>query len=142
MARNGSGTYSLPQPPFTPGTTISSSAVNSDLSDIGAALTQSISKDGQTVYTGNQPMGGNKLTGLGAGTSPNDSVRLAQVADGSINYGGVAGGTADKTRPRSMSRSMPTARRRSKARWWKSATPPSTPPAPPASAWTRSRTSR
>lgn len=95
MARNGSGTYSLPQPPFTAGTTISSSAVNSDLSDIGAALTQSISKDGQTVYTGNQPMGGNKLTGLGAGSSPNDSVRVSQVADGAINYGGTAGGTAD-----------------------------------------------
>lgn len=95
IARNGSGTYSLPQPPFTPGTTIASSAVNSDLSDIAAALTQSISRDGQTVYTGNQPMGGNKLTGLGAGTSPTDSVRVSQVADGSINYGGVAGGTAD-----------------------------------------------
>jgi hypothetical protein len=95
MARNGSGTYSLPQPPFTPGTTIASSAVNSDLSDIGAALTQSISKDGQTVYTGNQPMGGNKLTGLGIGSSPADSVRVSQVADGAINYGGTAGGTAD-----------------------------------------------
>jgi hypothetical protein len=95
MARNGSGTYSLPQAPFTPGTTIASAAVNSDLSDIGAALTQSISKDGQTVYTGNQPMGGNKLTGLGIGSSPADSVRVSQVADGAINYGGTAGGTAD-----------------------------------------------
>jgi hypothetical protein len=95
ISRNGSGTYTLPQPPFTPGTTIASSAVNSDLSDIAAALTQSISKDGQTVYTGNQPMGGNKLTGLGAGTALTDSVRLGQVSDGSINYGGVAGGTAD-----------------------------------------------
>jgi hypothetical protein len=95
MSRNGSGTYSLPQPPFTAGTTIASSAVNSDFSDIAAALTQSISKDGQTVYTGNQPMGGNKLTGLGVGTSPTDSVRVSQVADGAINYGGVAGGTAD-----------------------------------------------
>lgn len=95
MSRNGSGTYSLPQPPFTAGTTIASSAVNSDFSDIAAALTQSISKDGQTVYTGNQPMGGNKLTGLGAGTALTDSVRLSQVADGAINYGGTAGGTAD-----------------------------------------------
>lgn len=95
MSRNGSGTYSLPQPPFTAGTTIASSAVNSDFSDIAAALTQSISKDGQTVYTGNQPMGGNKLTGLGVGSALTDSVRLSQVADGAINYGGTAGGTAD-----------------------------------------------
>jgi hypothetical protein len=91
MSRNGSGTYTLPQPPFTPGTTIASSAVNSDLSDIAAALTQSISKDGQTVYTGNQPMGGNKLTGLGAGTSPGDSVNVGQVIAGGLTYSAATG---------------------------------------------------
>lgn len=94
MSRNGSGTYTLPQPPFVSGTTISSTAVNSDLSDIAAALTQSISKDGQTAYTGNQPMGGNKLTGLGAGTASTDSVNMSQLY-GTPIYGGVGGGTAD-----------------------------------------------
>lgn len=95
MARNGTGTYTLPQPPFVPNTTISSTAVNSDLSDIAAALTQSISKDGQTTYTGNQPMGNNKLTGLAAGTALTDSVNMSQIAAGTATYGGVAGGTAD-----------------------------------------------
>jgi microcystin-dependent protein len=52
MPRNGNGSYSLPQPAFSPGTTISSSAVNSDFSDIAAALTSSISSDGQTPITG------------------------------------------------------------------------------------------
>lgn len=52
MARNGTGTYSLPNPAFTPGTTISSAAVNGDLSDIATALTQSVSADGQTIITG------------------------------------------------------------------------------------------
>lgn len=52
MPRNGSGTYTLPQAAFVPGTTISSSAMNSDLSDIAAALTQSVSADGQTPFTG------------------------------------------------------------------------------------------
>lgn len=51
MPRNGSGTYSLPQASFVPGTTISSSAVNSDFSDIATALTSSISADGQTPIT-------------------------------------------------------------------------------------------
>lgn len=51
MPRNGAGSYSLPQPPFVPGTTISSSAVNSDLSDIASALTSSIAADGQTSIT-------------------------------------------------------------------------------------------
>lgn len=52
MPRNGSGTYTLPQTAFVPGTTISSAAVNSDFSDIAAALTQSLSADGQTPITG------------------------------------------------------------------------------------------
>src|SRR6266446_6509737 len=39
MPFNGSGVYSLPQTPFVTNTTISSSAVNSDFSDIAAALT-------------------------------------------------------------------------------------------------------
>lgn len=95
MPRNGSGQYLLPQPAFVPGTTIASSPMNSDLSDIGAALSQSISKDGQTTYTGNQPMGGNKLTGLGDGTASTDSVNLGQVADGVLTYGGVATGSAN-----------------------------------------------
>jgi hypothetical protein len=52
MPRNGSGTYSLPVGPFTPGTVISSSDVNSDFSDIATALTGSLAADGQTQLTG------------------------------------------------------------------------------------------
>lgn len=52
MPRNGSGTYSLPQAPFVPGTVISSAAVNSDLNDIASALTGSLPRDGQAGMTG------------------------------------------------------------------------------------------
>lgn len=52
MPRNGSGTYTLPQAAFTPSTTISSAAVNSDLSDIAAQITNSVAADGQTAMTG------------------------------------------------------------------------------------------
>lgn len=52
MPRNGSGTFSLAKPPFVPGTTISSSDVNSDFSDIATGLTNSIATDGQTPITG------------------------------------------------------------------------------------------
>ena len=48
MPRNGSGQYSLPEAAFIPGSTISSSAVNSDFSDIASALTGSVASDGQT----------------------------------------------------------------------------------------------
>lgn len=52
MPRNGSGTYTLPQPPFVAGTVISSAAVNSDFSDIASALTGSLPRDGQAGMTG------------------------------------------------------------------------------------------
>jgi hypothetical protein len=74
-ARDGSGSYSLPQAAFVPGTTVESEKVNSNFSDIGAALTQSLSKDGQTTPTASLPMGGFKLTGLGAGTGNGESIR-------------------------------------------------------------------
>ena len=52
MPRNGSGTYTLPQPPFVTGTVISSAAVNSDFSDIATALTGSLPRDGQAGMSG------------------------------------------------------------------------------------------
>lgn len=52
MPRNGTGTYSLPQPPFVAGTVISSAAVNSDFNDIATALTGSLPRDGQAGMTG------------------------------------------------------------------------------------------
>lgn len=56
MSRNGSGIYTLPEPPFVPLTTISSTAVNSDLSDIATALTGSLARDGQGGMTAVLPL--------------------------------------------------------------------------------------
>jgi hypothetical protein len=75
MSRNGAGTYTLPAGnPVVTGTTISSTWANNTLSDIATALTQSLAKDGQTVPTANIPMGGFKLTGLGAPTVAGDAL--------------------------------------------------------------------
>lgn len=53
MPRNGLGAYTLPAGnPVVTGTTISSTTQNNTLNDIAAALTQSISADGQTPFTG------------------------------------------------------------------------------------------
>ena len=80
MARNGSGTYNLATGnPVSTGTTISSTWANNTLSDIASALTQSVSKDGQTTLTGNLPAGNNKLTGLSAGSTDGDSLRFEQL---------------------------------------------------------------
>lgn len=82
MSRNGSGTYSAPVNSWNP-------AINNVLAtpadwqailnDISSALSQSLSKDGQTTATGNLPMGGFKLTGLGNGTNSGDSVSWQQL---------------------------------------------------------------
>lgn len=80
MPRNGSGTYQLPAgQPVVTGTVISSSTFNTLTTDLANALTQSISKDGQTPATANLPMGGFKLTGLGNGSASTDSITYGQV---------------------------------------------------------------
>ena len=52
MARNGSGTYSLPEDAFVFDTVIEETKVNSNFSDIATEITNSIDKDGQTPITG------------------------------------------------------------------------------------------
>lgn len=80
MPRNGSGTYQLPAgQPVVTGTVISSSTFNTLTNDLANALTQSLSKDGQTPATANLPMGGFKLTGLANGSASTDSVSYGQV---------------------------------------------------------------
>lgn len=49
MPFNGSGTFNLAQPAFVTLTPISSSAMNSDLSDIASGLTNALTKDGQST---------------------------------------------------------------------------------------------
>lgn len=55
MPFNGSGVYSPPNPPTFPavsGQTIEAAKFNAIITDLAAALTQCITKDGQTVITG------------------------------------------------------------------------------------------
>ena len=81
MPFNGSGTYTLPAGnPVTTGTTISSTTTNSTNSDIATALSNCVTRDGQSPATANLPLGGFKVTGLAAGTSNGDSVRYEQLS--------------------------------------------------------------
>lgn len=87
MARDGSGNYNLPAGnPVSTGGTISSTWANNTMTDIASALTQSVSKDGQTAMTGNQPMGGNKHTNVGNASARNEYAALGQVQDGAGTY--------------------------------------------------------
>lgn len=66
VAFNGSGTYNLPAGnPVVTGTTITSGWANSTLSDVAVALTNCITRDGQSPATNNIPFGGYRLTGIG-----------------------------------------------------------------------------
>jgi len=94
MSRNGSGTYSLPVNswnPATNGTPATAADYQALINDIAAAITQSLSKDGQTAMTGNLPAGGNKITGLAAGTTAGDSVRYEQLP-ATVNWRGYIDG--------------------------------------------------
>jgi hypothetical protein len=87
MARNGSGTYTLPAGnPVVTGTTISSTWANNTLNDIGNAMTASLAYDGQTVPVANLPMGGYLHTGVANATARTNYAAAGQVQDGTFQY--------------------------------------------------------
>lgn len=95
MARDGSGTYSLPEAPFVYNTVIDESAVNNNFSDIASALTASLAKDGQTNPSANLPMANFKHTGVGNASARDHYAATGQVQDSSFTWCGTAGGTAN-----------------------------------------------
>ncbi len=92
MPRNSVGTYTLPQAPFVPNTTISSSAVNSDLSDIASALTSSIASNGVTPIT--SPIKFTSGTSAAPGITFTSDASTGVYLPGSDKIGLAAGGDA------------------------------------------------
>src|SRR5690349_17952450 len=94
MSRDGAGTYNLPPGnPVVTEAVISSTTHNTTMSDVATALTQSISKDGQTTYTANQSMGGFKHTQVADATARNQYATAAQVQDGNLTLISAVSGT-------------------------------------------------
>lgn len=93
MSFNGSGTFQINTAgqPVVAGTVITATAFNALTADLATGLSTCVTKDGQTTVTANLPMGGNKLTGLGAGTLGTDSARLSQVQGNITSLLGVTG---------------------------------------------------
>lgn len=79
MPRDGTGSYALPNPDVATGTPISSADENATRDDIATALTGSLARDGQGGMTGNLPMGGNRITGLGAPGANDEAARRRDV---------------------------------------------------------------
>jgi microcystin-dependent protein len=87
MARDGNGNYSLPVGnPVVTGTTISSTTHNNTTSDMASALTQSLSKDGQTAPTDDLQMASFKHTAVGAAEARDQYATAGQVQDGELGY--------------------------------------------------------
>ena len=79
MSRNGSGTYTLPAGnPVVTGTTIASTWANNTMTDLAAALTDSVAADGQTPMTGSLDLNTHKIVNLVAGTASGDAIEFAQ----------------------------------------------------------------
>ena len=87
MSRNGSGVYSLPAGnPVVTGTTIASTWANNTMTDLAAALTDSVAADGQTSMTGNLNVNSNKIVNLATPTLSTDAVTKA-YADALVSGG-------------------------------------------------------
>ena len=87
MSRNGSGTYTLPAGnPVVTGTTIASTWANNTMTDLAAALTDSVAADGQTSMTGNLNVNSNKIVNLATPTLSTDAVTKA-YADALVSGG-------------------------------------------------------
>lgn len=94
MPYNGSGVFSLVAGnPVVTGTIISSTWANNTLSDIANnGLTNALTKDGQQTPTGNIPMGGFRLTGLGDAVNLQDATTAKQIQNGGlVTLAAVAG---------------------------------------------------
>ena len=103
MPRNGSGNFSLPaiNSPVVDGTLITASNFNAITADLSTAITNSIATNGESVVTGNIPMSGYRMTGMGNGVLAQDSATVGQVtlsanlaaSTGSSLVGHIATGT-------------------------------------------------
>ena len=77
MPRNGSGQYNPLTNTWNPpvnGVLATGSDFQAQLNDISAAISQSVSKDGQTPMTASFPMGNNSIVGIASGTAAAPSI--------------------------------------------------------------------
>lgn len=101
MPYNGSGTYSPPAASFPAVTTtvISSTKYNAVVTDQASALSNCMTRDGQSPPTGNIPMGNKKLTGLAAPTLAGDAVSLDATLGITLTGGATSKWTASGAGP-------------------------------------------
>lgn len=86
MPFDPSGNYALPAgSTAVTGTTILAVTHNSPVSDIAAALSQTLVKDGRAPMTGNLQMGTNRIVELANGSASTDAATVGQIDDAVAN---------------------------------------------------------
>jgi hypothetical protein len=76
---------------------ISSSRMDQEMNGMAAGLSDCVTRDGQSPWLANLPAGGFKITGLGAGSGPGDSVRYEQVLKSASNLSDLASPVAARS---------------------------------------------
>jgi hypothetical protein len=102
MARDVSGTYSLPNPALQAGQIVSASENQATRADMAAALTDSLSRTGNGGMQANLAMGANRITNLAASVAANDAARRDEITttnvlinpNFNVNQRGYISGTA------------------------------------------------
>lgn len=82
MSFNGAGVFLINSAgnPVVTGTTISSTWLNALTADLATGLTNTITRDGQSVALANIPFGGFKATGIGLATATGDALSYGRNA--------------------------------------------------------------
>ena len=81
MSYDGSGTYTPPSPeyPAVAGSLIKSADFNGIVTDIAAALSLALVRDGRAPMTGDLSLGTHKITNVVSGANPQDATTFLQV---------------------------------------------------------------
>lgn len=81
MSYDGSGTYTPPSPeyPAVAGSLIKSADFNGIVTDIAAALSLALVRDGRAPMTGDLSLGTHKITNVVNGANPQDATTVLQV---------------------------------------------------------------
>ena len=82
MPWNGSGIFTPPASPYfpaVPGTVIESGKFNYLVTDLTTGISNCLTRDGQTRWSGHQRAAGYRLQGLGDGVDPTDAVTKQQL---------------------------------------------------------------
>lgn len=94
MPYDGNGNFiPIPPPdyPAVPGTTISSTHYNNYTADLMSGLTNCVTRDGQSVPTGNLPMGGFRHTGVGQALAADQYATLGQLTATAASFSSLTG---------------------------------------------------